>query len=112
MQYILSEKEYQALKHEAVAVKAVADDALRSACMQAAQTAYVKVSWSGEYQIWGCVHTPCPKCGEKPREGEFDCDCSDQMSERAYDRLMDKVAPYCDQCVMEKVCPMQQRYSK
>lgn len=112
MQYILSEEEYQALKQKSKDAKADADKNLADVCMKTAQTAYVKVSWSGEFQIWGCVHTPCPKCGETPREGEFECDCFENMSERAYDRLMDKVAPYCDECVMEKVCPMQHRYSK
>ena len=79
MQYILTEKEYEALiKNNQDPNKVIVNkNELQRVCTLVAKTIPVKVSWLKEPTIWGCI-------------------LSDDS---------DNDAPYCDYCPVVKLCP-------
>ncbi len=116
MQYILSEEEYQALQDKGKQREIKNKEQLFELCQQAAHYVPVKRYWDKKNtKPWGCIYTKCPSCGAGAYEGMLDCECDLELvlgSEEAEDAFLEKVAPYCDECPSQKICPRDKSYSK
>ncbi|AUS02867.1 hypothetical protein NVP2275O_286 [Vibrio phage 2.275.O._10N.286.54.E11] len=103
MQYILTSEEYQDLKNRAE--QSVPNNKLLTECVKIATTTPILYWNNTEPRIWGCPHADLALPVDKRKKW-------DELGWH-WDEAQDiEWCDYCDECIVQHICPATKSWSK